>query len=105
MPGPLVHQGAVVICAHGGQAMPTVPNPRVRVGGQATVLLAAPWTVAACPFPPVAGGPCVTSVWSVGSVRVRSMGQPLVLASGLATCAPTGVPLAVTGSQFRAVAT
>ncbi|MEO3807253.1 hypothetical protein [Nonomuraea sp. B1E8] len=105
MPAAIVHQGAVVVCAHGGRATPTVPNPRVLVGGERTVLLAGPWTVAACPFPPVYGGPCVAGVWSVGSVRVRSMGQPLVLAGGLATCAPTGVPLTVTASQLRVVAT
>ena len=28
MPGFLLHQGATVTCSHGGQAMPTVPNPQ-----------------------------------------------------------------------------
>ena len=28
MPGFLLHQGATVLCAHAGQATPTVPNPR-----------------------------------------------------------------------------
>ena len=32
MPGFLLHVGATVLCAHGGQAQPTVPNPRVLVG-------------------------------------------------------------------------
>lgn len=103
--GSLVHQGAVVVCAHGGQAMPASPNPRVTVSGQATVLLAVPWTVAGCPFPPVSGGPCATAVWSVGTVRVTSSGQPLVVQGGVATCAPTGVPLQVTAVQPRVVAT
>ena len=101
----LVHQGAVVLCTHGGQAMPASPNPRVTVSGQATVLLPVPWTVAGCPLPPAAGGPCATAVWSVGSVRVTSTGQPLVISTGTATCAPTGVPLQVTAVQPRAVAT
>jgi hypothetical protein len=105
MPGTLVHAGAVVICAHGGQATPTSTNPRVSVGGQPTVLLPMPWTVAGCPFPPVSGGPCVTAVWSVGTVRVTSMGTPLVLSTGVATCVPTGVPLTVTGVQPRVSAT
>lgn len=103
--GSLVHLGAVVMCSHGGQAMPTVPNPRVKVSGQATVTLAAPWTVAACPFPPVSGGPCVTAQWVVGTVRVTSMGQPLVIQGGTAMCVPTGVPLQVTAVQPRVVAT
>lgn len=101
MPGPLVQQGASVLCAHGGQAQPTVPNPRVRLGGAASVQLPAPWTVAGCPLPPNAGGPCATASWTSGSVRVTSQGQPLVLQGGSATCVPTGVPLAVLAVQPR----
>ena len=39
MPGFLLHVGATVLCAHGGQAQPTAPNPRVLVSGQPT----SPW--------------------------------------------------------------
>ena len=42
MPGFLLHVGATVLCAHGGQAQPTVPNPRVTVSGQPIVTLPAP---------------------------------------------------------------
>jgi hypothetical protein len=105
--GNLVHQGAAVICGHGGQAMPTAPNPRVTVSGQATVTLTAPWTIAGCPFPPppAGNGPCVTGQWVVGTVRVTSMGQPLVIQGGSAVCVPTGVPLTVVAVQPRVVAT
>jgi hypothetical protein len=99
--GMLVQQGAAVLCAHGGQASPTVASPRVTLDGAAAVTLAGPWTVAGCPFPPVSGGPCVTGMWSVGTVRVTSLGLPLVVQGGLATCAPTGVPLTVTAVQPR----
>lgn len=101
----VAHQGAVVICAHGGQAMPTAPNPRVTVTGQPTVLLSAPWTVAGCTLPPAAGGPCVTAMWTTGTTRVTSLGQPLVIQGGSATCAPTGTPLTVASVQPRVVAT
>ncbi len=37
MPGFLLNVSSVVICAHGGQAKPTVPNPRVKVMGQPVV--------------------------------------------------------------------
>jgi hypothetical protein len=105
--GNLVTQGATVICAHGGQATPTVPNPRVKAAGQATVTLSAPWTIAGCSFPPppTGTGPCVTGQWVVGTVRVTSMGQPLVIQGGSAVCVPTGVPLTVTVVQPRVVAT
>ena len=101
----LVQQGAIVQCSHAGQASPTAANPRVKLSGSAAVLLAPPWTVAACPFPPNSGGPCVTASWTIGTVRVTSMGQPLVLSSGAATCVPTGVPLRVVATQMRVSAT
>ncbi|MER5811181.1 hypothetical protein ABT143_23825 [Streptomyces sp. NPDC002033] len=101
MPGPAVQQGATVLCAHGGQAQSMVPSPRVRLSGAAAVTVTGPWTVVGCPFPPVSGGPCVTAAWTAGSVRVTSMGQPLVLQGGLATCVPTGVPLTVVAAQPR----
>ena len=106
MPGFLVHVGAQVTCSHGGQAQPTVPNPRVMVSGQPTVLLTAPYMVAGCAFPPppVANGPCVSAQWLVGSTRVLSTGQPLVVLSSQALCAPTGTPLLILFTQTRATA-
>jgi len=103
MPGFLVHVGAQVLCAHAGQATPTVPNPRVTVSGQPTVLITAPYLVAGCTFPPppAANGPCVTAQWLVGSTRVTSNGQPLVVQSSQAICAPTGTPLMILLTQTR----
>jgi hypothetical protein len=103
MPGFLVHAGAQVLCAHGGQATPTVPNPRVTVSGQPTVLITAPYMVAGCAFPPppAANGPCVTAQWLVGTTRVTSNGQPLVVQSSQAICAPTGTPLMIVLTQMR----
>jgi hypothetical protein len=101
MPGFLLHVGAVVLCSHGGQAQPTVPNPRVLVSGQPTVTLTAPYVVAGCALPPPAGGPCVTAQWIVGTTRVLSNGQPLLVQSSQAICAPTGTPLIITVTQPR----
>jgi hypothetical protein len=106
MPGFLVHVGATVMCSHGGQAQPTVPNPRVTVLGQPTVTIAGPYVVAGCAFPPppAANGPCVTAQWLVGSTRVTSNGQPLVVLSSQAICAPTGTPLLIAVTQVRVTA-
>jgi len=105
MAGTLAQQGATVLCSHGGQAQPTVPSPRVRLSGSPAITMPPPWTVAGCPFPPNSGGPCVTVTWTVGTVRVTSMGQPLVLSTGSATCVPTAVPANVVVTQVRVKAT
>jgi hypothetical protein len=94
MPGFLIQQGATVMCVHGGQALAAVPNPAVTLDGMPTCLLPDPWTVAGCPgIPAVPIPPCVTAQWLVGTVRVTSYGQPLLVQSGSAICAPTGTPL------------
>jgi hypothetical protein len=106
MPGFLVHVGAQVICSHGGQATPTVPNPRVTVSGQPTTLLSTPYVVAGCalPPPPAANGPCVTAQFVSGTTRVLSNGQPLLVISSQAICAPSGTPLIITTTQTRVTA-
>ncbi len=104
MPGFLLHQGATVMCSHGGQAMPSAPNPRVLVSGQPTALVPAPWLVAGCPLVPPPLPPCVTAQWVVGTLRVTSGGQPLVIQSGSSICTPTGTPLIPAASQTRVTA-
>lgn len=104
MPGPLLHVGASVLCAHGGTAAPTAPNPRVTVSGQPTVVMTAPYGIAGCPFTP--GGtvmPCVTGTWTAAATRVTSIGQPVVLMDSQALCAPNGTPLVPVSAQTRVI--
>ncbi|SEB38757.1 hypothetical protein [Terriglobus roseus] len=105
MPGPLVQVGATVLCSHGGQAMPTAPNPRVMLGGAPSCLIAAPWVVAGCPLAPPPLLPCLTGQWVTGTTRVLSVGQPLVVATGQAVCVPNGTPLMPVVTQVRVMAT
>ena len=102
MPGFLLHVGATVMCAHGGQAQPTVPNPRVTVSGQPTGTMTAPYAVAGCPFN-VSGAPvpCVTGQWVTAATRLTSNGQPLLLLDSQAICAPNGTPLLIVATQPR----
>jgi hypothetical protein len=98
--------GATVLCAHGGQAIPTVPSPRVMVSGMPIATIAAPYSIAGCAFvPPAGNGPCVTAQWVVGAVQVMSEGQPVVIMTGMATCVPTGTPLLAVAAQTRVLAT
>lgn len=100
MSGSIVTTASTVQCAHAGQAQGTTPTSRLLVDGSPAVLASGPWTIAGCPFPPNSGGPCATGTWMVASMRVTSMGQPIVLSSGSATCVPTGVPLSVLSVQM-----
>jgi hypothetical protein len=101
MPGFLLHVGATVLCAHGAPAQPTVPNPRVTVLGQPIVTQTAPYVVTGCPFVPPAPGPCVTAQWVIGATRVFANGQPVLLQTSQAICAPTGTPLTIVAAQTR----
>jgi hypothetical protein len=106
MPGPILHIGATVLCAHGGQAIPTVPSPRVMVSGMPIATIAAPYSIAGCAFvPPAGNGPCVTAQWVLGAVQVMSEGQPVAIMTGVATCVPTGTPLMPVQAQMRVIAT
>jgi len=101
MPGFLLHLGATVLCAHGGQAMPASPNPRVTVGGQPITTQPLPYMVAGCPGIPPTVPPCVTAQWITGATRVMASGQPVLLQDSQAICTPTGTPLTIVASQVR----
>lgn len=104
MPGFLLQVGATVICAHGGEAKPSGANARVLLSGAPSVLMTTPWAVTRCPFVPPAPGPCATAQWLVGTTRVTSGGQPLLVQSSQAICAPTGAPLLPLLMQTRVMA-
>ncbi|GAA0984499.1 hypothetical protein GCM10009555_058340 [Acrocarpospora macrocephala] len=105
MPGYLLHVGATVLCAHGGQAQPGAPSPRVKVNGAPALTTVAPHTVAGCPM--VTGGsptPCATAQWTTGATRVTSEQQPLLLLDSQASCVPNGTPVTVVATQTRVTA-
>jgi hypothetical protein len=100
MPGPLLHVGATVVCAHAGQAQPTIPNPRVLVSGQPIVTITCPYVVAGCTQ---TNAPCATAQWVSAATRVTSNGVPVLLVDSQAICAPTGTPLIVLMAQTRVI--
>lgn len=102
MPGYLLTQSATVLCLHGGTAQATVPNPRVKIGGDMTVQQPNPWTVAGCAFN-VSGSPvpCVTAQWITAATRVLSNQQPLLLQDSQAVCAPNGTGVSIVATQVR----
>lgn len=101
MPGFLLHVGATVLCAHAGQAQPTSPNPRVRVGGQPIVTQPAPYVVAGCALTGTPNPPCATAQWVSAATRVRAGSLPVLLQDSQAICVPTGTPLTIVLTQLR----
>ena len=103
MPGFLLHMGATVLCAHGGQAMPTVTNPRVKVGGQPIATQTSVYTIAGCPFTTPVGSPmpCVTANFITSATRVKAGGVPVLLQDSQSICAPNGTPLTIAVTQTR----
>jgi hypothetical protein len=106
MPAPILHVGAVVMCSHGGQAIPTMPSPVVMVSGMPIATIAAPYAIAGCAFvPPAGNGPCVTGQWVMGATQVLSQGQPVAIMSGVSICVPTGTPMLPVSAQTLVLAT
>jgi hypothetical protein len=103
MPGFLLHAGAAVQCAHGGQTQPAAPSPRVLVGGQPVVTIASAYLVAGCaePPPPAGNGPCVSARFVTAAQRVTVVGQRVLLQDSQATCDPTGTSLLTVVTQTR----
>jgi len=101
MSGLLLDAQATVLCAHAGQAQPTVTSTRVQLGGQPAVMLQAPYTIAGCSLPPNAGGPCATAQWTTGATKVLIEGFPALLTDSTATCVPTGTPLNTVSTQTQ----
>jgi hypothetical protein len=100
MSGFVLHVGAKVICSHppGGDATPATSNPRVKVGGQNTILVTDAYVIGGgCPV----NTPCATATWTHGANRVKSLGRPLVLTDSQSTSLPNAAPLRPISSQTR----
>jgi hypothetical protein len=106
MPGFLLDVSSTIFCAHTpGKAQPAMPNPRVKVSGNAIVTQPTPYTVTGCALTGTGAPPCATAQWATGAVRVKSMGQPVLLQDSQSVCVPTGTPLTVMVTQVRVKAT
>ena len=100
-------QSGSIMCLHGGQAQPTVPLPRVKLGGASAIGQSTTYTVAGCAFTLPSGtpSPCVTASWTVTALRVKSGGIPLVLQDSTAVCVPNATGLTITSpGQVRVTA-
>lgn len=100
MPGFLVNAGTTVLCAHGGKVQAPPAPPRVKVMGQPVATQGAPYMVSAC-GQPLPAPKCAVAQWVSGAVRVKVMGQAVLLADSKAIATPTGAPESVIPAQTR----
>lgn len=105
MPGFLLHQGAIVMCAHAGQATCPAPFPRVTVMGMPVTVQPVPYVVAGCTQASIPAPFCATANWIVGALRVKAGGMPVLLQTSASVCVPTGTPLTVVTTQTRVMGT
>lgn len=95
-----LHQGATVMCTHGGMATPVTASLRVKLGGQPATTVAHTYTIAGCPFTtPDGPKPCTTVQWTAPATRVRIEGQPALLSTSqgvtIGPLGTQGTPMAV----------
>lgn len=104
MPGFIVHQGATVLCTHGGIAQPTSVDPCVLVSGMSVVVITNAYAIAGCPLagtpPPI----CTIGQWITSATRVFAGGQPVIVVGSQGLCPPLG-QLQILSTQTRVSAT
>jgi hypothetical protein len=100
MPGALLHAQSAALCAHGGQVKFVGVMPRVKVMSQA-VAVKLPGAVAGCTQAPPVGPPCATVQWITAAMRVKAMGNPVLLADSKAIGMPPGTPVTVIPAPGR----
>jgi hypothetical protein len=108
MPGNLLTTASTVMCPHGGSAVLTTSNAKVKADGAFVLLVGDVHPVAGCAF--TVGtkySPCVKIEWQAGAGSVQAGGAPLVQSS-VGLCkngegAPQGTAL-ISATQARGAA-
>lgn len=102
MPGFVLHQGATVQCLHAGQAVPSAPSARVRLGGLPLAVETSAFQVVGCAFN-VSGAPspCVSVLWTSTATRIMANKMRVLLRDSQASCVPNGTGVLVAASQMR----
>lgn len=107
MPGFVLTVANQVLCSHGGQAKPKpIPPPldRVKIMGMSVVTLTTIYVVGGCGLAAAGSPPCATGSFTMGAMRVKSLGSPIVILPPMpdSKCIPTGNPLLPTpAGQMR----
>lgn len=106
MPGPLLHVSYGGTCFHAAPVTVSPGSPRVKLSGQPLATVADSFVVTGCVWVTNANHPCVKIQWLQPSARIRSSGNPVILADSTGQClaadqAPQGTPVVI-ATQVRA---
>ncbi len=99
----ILQMGCQIQCIHGGVAVVTPSNVRVKVGGSFALLSTDVMTIVGCSNP---NGPvCATIQWLNEAKRVKVQGTPVLLETSIGLCkdssgAPQGLAV-INGVQQR----
>jgi len=91
MPGNILTISSTVLCMHGGSAILTTANTKVKVDNAPALLETDVHSVAGCPFQiPIGAGtkpsPCIRIQWSGGSTQMQVNGAGVLVRSSIGQC-------------------
>ncbi|MBN9658090.1 MAG: hypothetical protein J0H49_07920 [Acidobacteria bacterium] len=106
MAAPILQQGCMMMCPHGGQVTVIPSQTKVKLSGSPALLARDATIVAGCAFAPgPKPQPCVSVQWVGEAVRVKADGQPVLLQSSSGLCkSAEGIvqgTVIITGAQTR----
>src|SRR5688500_1880946 len=88
MPGHILTITSMITCTHGGQAVLTTSNTKVKIDGAAALLESDIHSVAGCPFtvPGPKPQPCVRIEWTAGATQCKVGGTAVLVRSSVGKC-------------------
>jgi len=88
MPGYILTTASQVICTHGGMAVLTTSNTKIKVDGMPALLESDIHSVVGCPFtvPPSKPQPCIKIEWMAGATLCKSNGTGVLIKTSIGKC-------------------
>ena len=88
MPGYVLTTMSQVLCTHGGKAMLTTANTKVKIQSAPALLETDVHTVTGCTFtlPGPKPSPCVRIEWTAGAVLNKNDGTKLLIQTSVGKC-------------------
>ena len=88
MPGYILTTSSQIMCTHGGTAMLTTTDTKVKVDNSLALLESDVHSVAGCPFtlPGPKPSPCIRIEWLAGAIMCKIEGTKVLIQSSVGKC-------------------